>query len=165
MTGESDLRPWYREYITPVAQTYNLDPQLIEAFIIQESAGHADAFRYEHGFYLKYIMKNEMYNAMDSRRVSSSYGLMQVMYTTAVEHGFKDEPELLFLPAVNIDIGCEVLTHLFDWTGLDRSLRGTMRQVAAAYNGGRGNWKANDPQRYAASVLNHYASLRGEKIA
>ena len=163
--GEGNLMPWYMEYLAPIVPAYNLDRELVEAFILQESSGHADAFRYEHDFYMKYIMHNPRYAGQDSRRVSSSYGLMQVMYTTAVEHGFAGEPEELFLPRVNLEMGCEILSRLFDWTGLDRTQRGTMRQVAAAYNGGKGNWHGDDPQRYAGQVLNRYATLRGEKIA
>jgi soluble lytic murein transglycosylase-like protein len=80
------------------------------------------------------------------RRVSASYGLMQVMLPVAVELGYVGEPEGLFVPSVALDMGCMKLAELLKWSG------GNVDQALAAYNGGKGNWNAPRPQQYVTKV-------------
>lgn len=144
----------YRGSIEFAAKKYGLDPDLVEAVVIQESSGRADAFRFEPGFYEQYLKGKAEYAGQIRRRISSSYGLMQVMFTTAQQYGYPYEPEMLFLPGTNLDYGCRHLAALFDWA------KGDGVKALAAYNGGKGNWTAIRPQEYAHEVLDRVAALK-----
>jgi soluble lytic murein transglycosylase-like protein len=140
---------FFRAEIEQAAKRHGLDADLLEALVLTESSGRADAFRFEPDFYRRYLQGKPEWAGKIPRRVSSSYGLCQVMYSTALEHGFNPtyEPEMLFLPATNLDLGAKILASLLAWAG------GVPRKALAAYNGGKGNWKAQQPQDYAAMVL------------
>lgn len=143
----------YRPLIESIAAAHSLDPNLVEAIVIQESNACTDAFRYEDGFYRRYLKGHARFAGQIPRRISSSYGLMQVMYTTAQEYGFHDVPEVLFVPDQGLQFGCLHLKHLLQWAGADT------RKALASYNGGEGNWQAVKPQRYASQVLMLKASV------
>lgn len=121
-----------------------------------ESSGHADAFRFEPGFWQQYLVHNPEYRHENPRRVSSSYGLCQVMLPTARELGFKAEPEMLFVPRVSLYFGAMHLARLLRWAERDTS------KALAAYNGGKGNWTADAPQAYARKVLAIFDQLKAE---
>lgn len=164
------LRTRYKAEIDVAASKWGLDPLLVEAVVIQESGGNTDAFRFEPAFWNRYLKINPKYRHLNPRRVSSSYGLMQVMYCRILEDKVGDndawEPELLFIPENGLDIGCGFLAELRQWA---QSLRETTYTsdvdliALAAYNGGRGG---NDPNKnwplkngkYAKSVL----AIRGQ---
>lgn len=145
--------PWFRRYVVPLAETYGIDPFLVEAVVLQESSGFACAYRFEPKFYERYLKDNPAYEGMSPQRVSASYGLMQIMYPTARDRGFAGEPELLCVPQVNIDIGCAILRDLLAWSS------GTVPQALAAYNGGKGNWQGDAAKQYAARVGLRYTHL------
>lgn len=168
------LPPGYKFYhalITEVALRYRLDPFLVLALVWQESAFNADAFRYEPAFWNRYLKKNPLYAALNPRRVSSSYGLCQVMYCRIFEDRLVDNdalpPEHLFIPEPNLTTGCQLLVELFAWAGeyTDDPAR-IQLSALAAYNGGRGgNRPTEDPLRngvYARSVLAKHALLVAE---
>jgi soluble lytic murein transglycosylase-like protein len=139
-----------RSLIVQVAGVYTLNPDLVEAIIIHESAGVTSAIRYEQGFWVKYMAKDPRFLQSDPHRVSSSYGLMQVMYVVALEVGFTSpDPEYLFVPSIGLDTGCKKLKQLLDWA------QGVEAQALAAYNGGKGA-NSKPPYRnqvYADAVL------------
>jgi soluble lytic murein transglycosylase-like protein len=139
----------YRAHIERAAAVHQLDPDVIEALVLVESSGHADAFRYEPDFWRRYMQGKSQWEHAIPRRVSSSYGLMQIMYPVAWELGFRGEPEELFVPERNLGYGCLKFSRLMDWAKDD------VEQALAAYNGGkRGN--SVRPFRtatYAAKVL------------
>lgn len=143
----------YRGLIERLARAHSLDPNLVEAVVIAESSGCTDAFRHEPEFYTRYLKDNPEYQGQNQRRVSSSYGLMQVMYPTAQQYGYSEHPEHLFVPETGLQYGCLHLAAMLRWAG------GNPRQALAAYNGGKGNWKADAPQRYATRVLTLYRSV------
>jgi len=157
--------------IQKAAADFKLDPLLVEAVVMQESAGNTDAFRFERDFYNRYLKPNKLYQGMNPRRISSSYGLMQCMWPVAIERGLdiKLPPEMLFIPEIGLKWGCKQLGYLRDWAdggwpevSVDQRLRATL----ASYNGGRGANKPSDsPLRnrlYAESVLKHYQLLAKE---
>lgn len=76
----------YGEIIKQVAEKYHIDSQLIFATIMTESEGDPKAYRYE-------------YHIGDA-----SYGLGQILYTTALGMGFTGSAEELYRPEVNIDL-------------------------------------------------------------
>lgn len=137
----------YRALIERTAAAHGLDADLVEAIVIAESNGYTDAFRHEPDFYRQYLAHNAEYAGLNPRRISSSYGLMQVMFTTAQHYGFQDHPELLFVPEIGLSYGCLHLAQLLRWA------TGEIRKAVAAYNGGQGNWHGEQPQRYATRVL------------
>lgn len=147
MTGLTGF--YYRPLIEELAKRHELDPLVVEAIVWQESGGRTHAYRFENGFWLRYLAHNPEYQDKNPDRVSASYGLMQVMYTTAVECGFRGEPELLFVPRIGLQCGCEYLARLLKWAN------GDQRKAFAAYNGGKGNAMAGPPfpnEKYVKSV-------------
>ena len=149
----------YRREIEVAARDFGLEPDLLEALVMAESSGHADAFRHEPEFWRRYLAHNPEYKHNNPRRVSSSYGLCQVMYSTACDLGFKAEPEMLFVPSVSLHFGAMYLARLLRWAEANGKT-GSYAQALAAYNGGQGNWKAVGPQNYAAKVLRFRAAIR-----
>lgn len=146
----------YRREIEASAKTYGVDPDFLEAEVLTESAGHADAFRYEPAFFDRYLADKPYFTAFaNPRRVSSSYGLLQIMYATAVQYGCTKQPEYLFLPNVNLDLGAQILRDCLKQSG------GDLAGAAARYNGGT-NWQAPGPQAYAATVLANLKRVTGE---
>src|SRR3990167_4864484 len=167
------LRTRYKKEIDAAALKHGLDPVLVEAIVVQESAGNTDAFRFEPDFWNRYLKANPKYRHLNPRRVSSSYGLMQCMFCRILEDKIADNdvwaPEMLFIPENGLDIGCHLLADLLVW---GRSVSPTDPEKAllaslAAYNGGRGG---NNPQKnwplrnasYAKAVLAKHALLEKE---
>jgi soluble lytic murein transglycosylase-like protein len=146
---------WYRSLIEKeAAQDPPLDPDLVEAIVRVESSGLAHAYRYEPAFWQRYLADNPDYRNMNPRRASASYGLMQVMYPTAVERGLarRADPEVLFQPFYSLLYGCEHLRRLLAWS------KGNVDQALAAYNGGKaGNSKP--PYRNRGYVEKVHAAL------
>ena len=126
----------YQDAIITASEKYCVPIPVIIATISTESSGDAKAYRHEAAFYRRYIKdksqwkNNPYYNS--PRRISSSYGLMQIMYTTAYSVGFRGEPEDLYDPAVNVDAGSayiasdlQIKQHAWD-----------PPKIACAYNAG-----------------------------
>lgn len=76
----------YGEIINKVSQKYDVDPQLIFATIMTESEGDPKAFRFE------------------PHLNDASYGLGQILYTTALSLGFTGTAEDMYRPEINIDL-------------------------------------------------------------
>lgn len=169
------MRTWFWKEIQAAAAKYALDPILVEAVVVQESAGNCDAFRFEKDFWNRLMKPQAKYRGLNPRRYSSSYGLMQIMWAVATERGWSPDlpPELLFVPETALDYGCRQLRHLFDL--LPTKMAGPVAAssaeltagVLASYNGG---WGGNVPgngrllrnQAYASQVLAKYAQLATE---
>ena len=70
------------------------------AIIWKESKGDPDAYRYEPAFHTRYLKGKEPWKSMpwyDSpKRISASYGPMQIMYPVAYERGYRATPEGLY---------------------------------------------------------------------
>ncbi len=154
--------------IAAAASRRGLDPDLVTAVVEQESDGRWYDRRFEPGFYARYLHGKAEWLGRDAQEVASSYGLMQVMFTTAVELGFVGEPWDLFRPDVNLALGCALLEKLF--TQQRRLASATsedviLRAVLASYNGGmKGNEADDAPDRnhaYADAVLARLARIKG----
>jgi soluble lytic murein transglycosylase-like protein len=149
---------WCRPLIAQAAKEHGLEPLVVEAVVVVESSGLAHAYRYEPGYWTRYLADQDEYKSLNPRRVSASYGLMQVMYPTARQHGFPAtaDPELLFVPTFNLKYGCLHLMSLMDWSG------GILAQALAAYNGGkRGNgFPPYRNQHYVHKVLAAWDRLK-----
>ncbi len=153
---------FYKDMIRDAAGAVGLDPYVIAAVVWQESSFQADAFRFEPDFWNRYLKSNPKYRDLNPRRVSSSYGLMQVMHCRVHEDKLTDNdalpPEHLFVPEIALRTGCQLLAELLAWSG------GRVDSALAAYNGGRGGNKPTDnPLRngkYAREVLDKVAFLK-----
>lgn len=165
------LRTRYKKEIDAAAAKWGLDPILVEAVVVQESGGNTDAFRFEPMFWNRYLKANPRYRGLNPRRVSSSYGLMQCLYSRILEDKIADNdawaPELLFIPENGLDIGCGFLAQLLQWAnGLTVAPILALSAALAAYNGGRGGNRPMDiPLRngkYAREVLAKRAILAKE---
>lgn len=67
--------------------------------------------------------------------MDASWGLMQVLYSTARDYGYSGDPEGLLDPETNLLYGIRHLEHLYSVFGNDDEA------VIMAYNEGEGNYK------------------------
>ena len=130
----------YDDIIKKWSKIYGIDKKLIRAIIQTESSWEVYAFRREPDFWKRYLVniKNLFYltpenddHWLSSHYIgSSSYGLMQLMRTTAIEMGFRYKfPFELFDPATNIKWGCTLLKKLYNRYG-------SWDDAVSAYNQG-----------------------------
>lgn len=160
----------YRAEMEVAAAKYSLDADLVQALVEQESGYRFFAYRFEAAFFTRYLASKPEYAHRNPMEVSASYGLMQTMYTTAVEAGFTGEPWDLFAPTVSLEFGCRILASNVAWArrsyqGLTTVAETKIRASAlAAYNGGRGgNAPDNILDRnhgYADQVITRYLRIR-----
>src|SRR3990167_687440 len=163
---------FFKALIATSAAVMGLDPLLVAAICWQESAFQTDAFRFEPMFWNRYLKGNPKYAHLNPRRVSSSYGLMQVMYCRLLEDRISANdawaPEDMFEHEKGLAVGCAFLAELLAWgktTSPDDSSKALLAGLAA-YNGGRGG---NDPRKnwplrnakYASEVLHKLSLLKG----
>lgn len=169
----------HRPEIERVAQHYRLDPDVVEAMVLQESGGNEWAWNPEpHYRYLWNVRSAKPFRAVTPAEVASkvpprdfpalggdrdqewwaqqaSWGLLQIMGAVAREQGFRG----LYLtelsnPTLNLDLGCRYFAGLLRWA------RGDTWQAVAAYNGGRGGWRGPQPQTHVAKVQQWQSKVR-----
>jgi len=155
----------YDIIIANCARIYKLDEKLIRAIIQTESSWNPWAIRVERGFWNNYLegIKDIFVKTGVDRKwlaypdlVSTSYGLMQIMLTTAMEMGFRFTfPTELLDPNTNIKWGCAYLKKLYDRYG-------EWESAISAYN--QGNNRKNPDgtfknQQYLDKVNGHMQKL------
>jgi len=111
----------YDDLIMSASMTYNVPFHWIKAIIGAESNFNPNAYREEPAI------------------GDASYGLMQILYRTAVEMGFTGRPENLFDPALNITLGTKYLAKLIEKYGSS-----SFERIYSAYNSG-------SPDKYLTS--------------
>jgi soluble lytic murein transglycosylase-like protein len=137
----------YDADILQASNVYGLPLDLLRAQIEQESGGDPFAFRFEHTFFVRYIRDNAAAKgAQYGPLAACSYGMLQILLETAMEMGFADRPEQLFIPRVGLTWGARKMQVLVQRYGVDN-----YRSALAAYNAGTGNLNAGLP--YADAVL------------
>lgn len=100
----------YGELIDRTALTYGLDVGLLTAQIEIESGFNPFAFRFEPGFWLKYLHNNpDAKGYAYGPLAACSYGLLQILLETALEIGYDDRPERLFTASVGLAWGAKYL--------------------------------------------------------
>lgn len=163
----------YSQLIKTTADNYRLDPYLVAGIIIQESGGYAYASRFEPKFFKRhYQWLEEGYLLRGVRLVTkliglvprevdatfvtelhhraSSFGLMQILGSTARENGFvKVSLAELFDPAVNLEVGCKLLAKFLAIES------GSVLKALRRWN--------NDPS-YGPKVINHMSSSRAHDL-
>ena len=103
----------YGVFIKASARKYHLDPRLIFATIMTETNGNPLSYRFE------------------PQLNDASYGLGQLLYTTAQSLGFTGQPEELYDPSINIDFIARYYKRLLDEYGTL-----TAEQLVRGYNAG-----------------------------
>jgi soluble lytic murein transglycosylase-like protein len=148
---------WCRPLINAAALEHGHDPVVIEAMVLVESGGKADAFREEPAVWRNLLADKSEYAHLHPRRAAGSYGLMQVLYSTARDMGLPIhlEPEVLFFPENSLEYGCRYLAWL-----RDKKMHGKPLEAhLAAYNGGpRENY--DPPYRNREYVAKVKAQIR-----
>jgi soluble lytic murein transglycosylase-like protein len=145
-----------RKFIDMVSSKHNLDPDLVEAFVMQESSGNTNAVRVEFGFYEKYCKPMPM-NDTEKMCRAMSWGLMQILGQTAREIGFNGKflTELLD-PIIGLEYGCKYLSHkIAGYAELDDAI--------AAYNSGTPIKKINGGyinQHYVDGIHEYYKHIK-----
>jgi hypothetical protein len=183
--------PWAKLYaneLRQAAEVHELDPLVLLAIAWQESHGGVvlevgrwhwgpqRVYRYEPGFWDRYMgpssrtwpkyrPPSEHPAVVEAwkRRVSASYGICQVMFTTAQERGFVGRPEALFDPMLSAYYGAKHLRHL-----LDGPAKGDLRDALAAYNTGRARDELtgyDDEVLARVTRLRSYADAHGDPFA
>lgn len=116
--------------VLQVCTLFDLRPDILAAQIEAESSGDPFAFRYEPEFYERYIDNHP--HALGYRfgpLAACSYGLLQVLLETAVEHGFDGPAQQLFDPRVGLTFGAKYLKHCLTLAA------GDYRLALEKYNG------------------------------
>lgn len=127
------MKTAYDEEIMAAANFYGLPIDLITAQVLHESAGKADAFRYEPAFFDYYIKDKPTVQGFKYGPLAAcSYGLMQIVLQVALEDGFDGNPWDLFVPRIGLGFGCKHLRKLWDRLG---GTPDTYRTALARYNG------------------------------
>jgi len=151
-----------------IAKKYRLEKTLIKAMAIVESALDVKAYRYEPMFWERYLKNNDSWKDKDSKIVSASYGLMQLMFTTAWQLGFRGQAEDLYNPVINVELGAKLMRQLMDRVRSTSNIGLWPLDIALArwHGGSRGNPSTDgllQDQAYVDKVLGVYWGLRGEK--
>ncbi len=124
----------YDLLILDAARRYNVPESWLRGVIDTESSFNPNAFRAE------------------PRINDASYGLMQLLYKTAKGLGYTGEPEGLYDPETNIDLGAKLLGQLRAKFGDD------FRKVYSAYNSGSSTlWQTSS--QVAANVARAVENL------
>jgi hypothetical protein len=148
------------------SQVLKISQALLLAIIQTESKGDPDCIRREPEFERSYIKDNPIWIqrgrelGMTSADIASSYGLMQIMFSTAYGYGCFSKAQALD-PSQSIRFGAAHLKTL-----LDRYA--TVEEALAAYNGGHGaardlrEGKDTPATRYSRRVMELYQEYRQE---
>lgn len=134
-----------RSAVDTAADRFGLSPAILWAQLAVESDHRWDAFRFEADYYQRYIIGNgKALAAKYGPLAACSFGPLQILLETAVEHGFGGEPHELFGP-LGLAAGAALMADLLRWAG------GDYARAMAAYNGGKGQ-NAKPPYRSQAYV-------------
>lgn len=146
---------------------YGIKKLLLKAVAITESGLNQRAYRYEPGFWDRYMKNKPEWSGQDPSIVSASYGLFQLMWTTAHVLGFRGTQEDLWNPVYNVELGAKLIRQLLDKVRARGAWQDSklwdIEIALALYNGGAtGNPRPDGTlrsQKYVNRVLTMYADL------
>lgn len=127
--------PWREIY--EASEKWNLDPVLVGAVVQVESNANRFAERQEPNYKWTFSIREYAerlgfdYHTTEKAQ-GRSFGLMQIMYATALERGFEGYPGELFEVETNLEYGCKHLKLMATKAGSDPE------KLYAVYNGGLG---------------------------
>ena len=114
-TGLPDILDQAWPAIVSAAGSHRLDPALVGAVVVTESAGEPCAIRYERGYrYLFQPARVKPKGCSTTTEINAqqcSWGLMQIMGATARELGFRGWLSELCRPEVGLEYGCKYLAR------------------------------------------------------
>lgn len=154
----------YRSLVDRWCGELKVSQSLILSIIQMESAGNPDAIRYEPAYEKRYILNNAVWRerckqiGISSKEAATSYGLMQLMFTTAWGFNCRN-PKDLFDPNTNIRFGTALVAQKFK-KGM------TAEETLCAYNGGDGavaklrSGEATDAVKYSRRGMELYNNYR-----
>ena len=131
-------RPAIETLIVAHALSHGIPLPVARALVDTESGFNPRAYKFEQRYYNEYIlnkprwMNNPYYS--EPRRISASYGLTQILYTTALYVGLGEDqpPEALFDPGLNLDLGFRYWVYMLHLANQNVEL------AYLKYNGGPG---------------------------
>ncbi len=147
-----------------MGRKYKIKRLILKAIGIVESNLEERAYRFEPKYWERYMKGKPEWEGRDVAEVSASYGLMQIMYGTAVWLGFKGTGEELYNPVINIELGAKLLRKLLDKVKSESSALWSVEIALAKFNGGA--WKNPDKfgklrtQKYVDKVLDNWCKLK-----
>lgn len=151
------------EYLAERCSHHGLDPTLMAAVIFQESRGDLWAYRYEPGFFTKYLdfRTRKMLSGYvppagkvtlrtEKHGRATSWGLFQVMGESARWKGGFTGVYLTELldPYININVGLKFFSYLLSTVPTERDFTAQRIKTLLKWNGG------GDPQ-YPSKVMAH----------
>ena len=123
-----------------IAKKYRLEKTLIKAMAIVESALDVRAYRHEPMFWDRYLKNNVEWKDKDPKIVSASFGVLQIMFTTAWSLGFRGQAEDLYNPVINVELGTKLMRQLLSniqIQGIDIKYQiWPIKIMLSRYNGG-----------------------------
>lgn len=160
-----------------IAHTNNIDYRLLLATAKAESNFNNFAHRPEPQFYKRYMKQNESAWVNEYKSIfknipqpsedllihifGSSYGMCQLMFTTALSNGFKGRPHELYDEDTNLQVAARYLRHLYScYPEIRTSHVERMKFTIAAYNAGRGN--INSMLRLCRAYFNTTINQNGD---
>lgn len=153
---------YFKEEIQKYSTKYKIDPAIIKAIIMQESAWQRFATRYESTY--RWLYNPESFRsgwislATEVNAQKTSWGLGQIMGALAREQGHKGFLGELLSPATNIKHICIRVAYL------EKKCNST-EEIFSAYNGGLGAiHKANGRfknESYVGSAMSHLIKYQG----
>lgn len=124
------------------SKRWKLPKILLKAVATAESSLNERGYRFEQGFWDRYLKGNPQWKDWDPHVVSASYGLMQIMFVVAWEAGFRGTAEDLYNPVINVELGAKILAkHLENVEKENAHIKYGLWPIAvmcARYNGGKG---------------------------
>lgn len=153
------VKPEIRTVIESKATKYNLDPDLVEAHILQESSGIPTATRFEPAFYERYVLPVNLKDQVEARGRSTSFGLMQIMGQVARELGYQGAWSGLMDIDTNLEYGCKKLAKCYIKYG-----KKDIKEGIAAYNSGTPRYRDGVlvNQHYVNKVLGYLSKIKLE---
>lgn len=150
------------------AKKYRVHKLLLKAMAKTESSLDVYAYRFEPAFWDLYLKNSAEWKDRDPKEVSASYGLMQLMFTTAWQIGFRGPAVDLYNPVINVELGAKFFRYLLD--GIEKGTNHLVYQLwpitiaLARYNGGLTNNPTSNGklrnQDYVNRVFKYWIEMR-----
>jgi soluble lytic murein transglycosylase-like protein len=153
------------------ARKFKLKAKFLKAVAVCESSLNERAYRFEPAFFEKYLKDKDEWKDKDPREVSASFGLCQLMFTTAWGMGYRGDGEGLYDPVVNVTLGARYIRKLIDKCKKERWHFNTpfnpLSMAMARYNGGsyknpdKDGWIRNEA--YVKKIFKTFRQLKEEE--
>ena len=151
-----------------MAKKYRLEKNVLKAMALIESKLDVRAYQYEPEFFEQALKLQDAWKDKDPKIVSASYGLFQIMFTTAWQLGFRGQAEDLYNPVINTELGAKLLRQLMDRVRSTPNISLWPLEIALArwHGGSTGNPGTDgllQDQVYVDRVRGAYWGLIGER--